>query len=122
MKGIFRQGVGRGDGGAVWAGGKLASFRCSRVFVPVAAFSSPGLEKVLAYREVGSKVGRKEIMYGTLQQHLRTQLEDIQSAGLFKRERVITTPQDAHIRVADGNPVLNMCANNYLGPGGASGR
>ena len=54
-------------------------------------------------------------MYGTLQQHLRTQLEEIQSAGLFKRERVITTPQDAHIRVADGKPVLNMCANNYLG-------
>jgi glycine C-acetyltransferase len=54
-------------------------------------------------------------MYGTLQQHLRTQLEEIQSAGLFKRERVITTPQDAHIRVGDGKPVLNMCANNYLG-------
>jgi glycine C-acetyltransferase len=54
-------------------------------------------------------------MYGNLQQHLRAQLDEIQSAGLFKRERVITTPQDAHIRVADGKPVLNMCANNYLG-------
>ena len=54
-------------------------------------------------------------MYGNLQQHLRTQLDEIQSAGLYKRERVITTPQDAHIRVMDGKPVLNMCANNYLG-------
>ncbi|HUR46433.1 MAG TPA: glycine C-acetyltransferase [Candidatus Saccharimonadales bacterium] len=54
-------------------------------------------------------------MYGNLQQHLRTQLDEIQSAGLYKRERVITTPQDAHIRVMDGQPVLNMCANNYLG-------
>src|SRR3954471_24760561 len=54
-------------------------------------------------------------MYGNLQQHLRSQLDEIQSAGLFKRERVITTPQDAHIRVGDGKPVLNMCANNYLG-------
>jgi glycine C-acetyltransferase len=54
-------------------------------------------------------------MYGNLQQHLRSQLDEIQSAGLYKRERVITTPQDAHIRVADGKPVLNMCANNYLG-------
>src|ERR1043165_9253430 len=54
-------------------------------------------------------------MYGNLKQHLRTQLDEIQSAGLYKKERVITTPQDAHIRVADGKPVLNMCANNYLG-------
>src|SRR6202521_1031458 len=42
-------------------------------------------------------------------------LEEIKSQGLFKTERIITTPQDAHIRVADGREVLNMCANNYLG-------
>src|SRR6266513_327912 len=42
-------------------------------------------------------------------------LEEIKSQGLFKTERVITTPQDAHIAVADGKRVLNMCANNYLG-------
>src|SRR5689334_25435517 len=42
-------------------------------------------------------------------------LEQIKSQGLFKTERIITTPQDAHIAVAGGNRVLNMCANNYLG-------
>jgi glycine C-acetyltransferase len=54
-------------------------------------------------------------MYGSIQQHLVQQLDEIRNGGLFKKERIITTPQDAHIRVADGNPVLNMCANNYLG-------
>jgi|SRR5581483_3537643 len=48
-------------------------------------------------------------------QHLETQLRSIREAGTFKSERVITTPQGASIRVADGKPVLNMCANNYLG-------
>ncbi|MBK8858978.1 MAG: glycine C-acetyltransferase [Opitutaceae bacterium] len=47
--------------------------------------------------------------------HLQKTLTDIESAGLFKRERVITTPQSAHINVAGGRPVLNFCANNYLG-------
>ena len=42
-------------------------------------------------------------------------LEEIKSQGLYKTERIITSPQDAHIRVADGRDVLNMCANNYLG-------
>jgi glycine C-acetyltransferase len=42
-------------------------------------------------------------------------LEEIKSQGLFKTERIITSPQDAHIRVGDGREVLNMCANNYLG-------
>jgi len=42
-------------------------------------------------------------------------LEDIESQGLFKTERVITTPQDAHIAITGGKRVLNMCANNYLG-------
>jgi len=54
-------------------------------------------------------------MYGAIQQHLAGQLAEIRAGGLFKAERVITTPQDAHIRVGDGRPVLNMCANNYLG-------
>ena len=47
--------------------------------------------------------------------HLRKTLTDIDTAGLYKRERIITTPQTAHIAVADGRKVLNMCANNYLG-------
>src|SRR5437899_13071100 len=42
-------------------------------------------------------------------------LEEIKSQGLYKTERVITTPQDAHIAVAGGKRVLNMCATNYLG-------
>ena len=47
--------------------------------------------------------------------HLQKNLADIESAGLYKRERVITTPQRAHINVAGGRPVLKFCANNYLG-------
>jgi len=54
-------------------------------------------------------------MYSRFQDHLQQQLEDIRASGLFKAERVITTAQDAHIKVADGSSVLNMCANNYLG-------
>src|SRR6266481_826856 len=42
-------------------------------------------------------------------------LDEIKSQGLFKTERIITTPQDAHIAVADGKRLINMCANNYLG-------
>src|SRR5258707_3280541 len=42
-------------------------------------------------------------------------LEEIESQGLFKTERVITSPQDAHIAITGGKRVLNMCANNYLG-------
>jgi glycine C-acetyltransferase len=54
-------------------------------------------------------------MFGSMQNHLLGQLEQIRAAGTYKRERVITTPQQARIRVADGKPVLNLCANNYLG-------
>ena len=42
-------------------------------------------------------------------------LKEIEAQGLYKKERIITSPQDAHIKVADGRDVLNMCANNYLG-------
>lgn len=51
----------------------------------------------------------------TLQEYLKSELEDIRSAGTYKNERVISTPQGSTIRVADGEPVFNMCANNYLG-------
>lgn len=47
--------------------------------------------------------------------HITSQLNEIREQGLFKAERVITTPQDVHVRVGDGSTVLNMCANNYLG-------
>jgi glycine C-acetyltransferase len=49
------------------------------------------------------------------QAHLAKQLDEIRAAGTYKRERVISTPQDAHIRVGEAPPVLNLCANNYLG-------
>lgn len=54
-------------------------------------------------------------MYGKFQQHLQSELDGIRQRGLHKAERVISTPQNAHIRVGDGGSVLNMCANNYLG-------
>src|SRR5512142_949008 len=54
-------------------------------------------------------------MFDSLKQHLGSQLEEIRAAGTYKRERVIVTPQGTTIRVADGKPVLNFCANNYLG-------
>ena len=47
--------------------------------------------------------------------HLAGQLDEIRGQGLYKTERTITTPQDVHIRVDQGESVLNMCANNYLG-------
>src|SRR5436190_6219780 len=54
-------------------------------------------------------------MFGSFQKHLRQQLDEIRAAGTSQQERVITSPQDARIRVGDGQPVLNLCANNYLG-------
>ncbi len=47
--------------------------------------------------------------------HLKKTLADIESAGLYKHERILTTPQRAEVGVADGRAVLNFCANNYLG-------
>jgi glycine C-acetyltransferase len=51
----------------------------------------------------------------TMQAHVAAQLEEIRRAGLYKNERIITTPQNARIRVRTGDEVLNLCANNYLG-------
>ena len=54
-------------------------------------------------------------MYTSFQSHLQNELQAIEQAGLYKNERIITSPQGAVIRVADGQEVLNFCANNYLG-------
>src|SRR5256884_561779 len=54
-------------------------------------------------------------MFGAMKQHLARQLDEIRQAGLYKAERVITSPQDARICVGDSRDVLNLCANNYLG-------
>ena len=54
-------------------------------------------------------------MYGKMKQHLRAELDSLGEAGLYKRERVIVSPQRAAIGVAGGKEVINFCANNYLG-------
>jgi len=54
-------------------------------------------------------------MFGAMKQHLAGQLGEIREAGLFKGERIITSPQRARVGVLQHEPVLNMCANNYLG-------
>ncbi len=54
-------------------------------------------------------------MYGAVREHLAKTLAEIKSAGLEKPERIITSRQSGHIRVAGGKEVLNLCANNYLG-------
>src|ERR1051325_9348174 len=55
------------------------------------------------------------MMGETFKRQMEAQLAEISAAGTYKRERVIITPQGTTIRVADGEPVLNLCANNYLG-------
>ena len=54
-------------------------------------------------------------MYGNLKTQLQAELQNIKDSGLFKSERIITTAQDAEIKVSTGETVLNFCANNYLG-------
>tara|TARA_B100000927_G_scaffold186218_1_gene150021 strand:- start:526 stop:1713 length:1188 start_codon:yes stop_codon:yes gene_type:complete len=54
-------------------------------------------------------------MYGKIKNQLIKELSDIESKGLFKKERVITTSQGASVKVSDGGEVVIMCANNYLG-------
>jgi glycine C-acetyltransferase len=54
-------------------------------------------------------------MYSAIKQHLASELDAIKQAGLYKGERVLSSPQQAHVRVKGRTDVLNMCANNYLG-------
>ena len=55
-------------------------------------------------------------MYGTIKNHLQHELTNIRDAGLFKSERIITTPQEADIGVTERDgTVINFCANNYQG-------
>ena len=54
-------------------------------------------------------------MYGKIKDQLAAELKSIEEAGLYKKERVITTPQGAEITVSTGESVINFCANNYLG-------
>ncbi|MDP5198109.1 glycine C-acetyltransferase [Flavobacterium sp. DG2-3] len=54
-------------------------------------------------------------MYGKIKEHLQNELQTIEENGIFKKERVITSPQGAEITISTGETVLNFCANNYLG-------
>jgi glycine C-acetyltransferase len=54
-------------------------------------------------------------MYGKIKQHLEKEIEEIKENGLFKKERIITSEQDAVIEISTGEKVINFCANNYLG-------
>lgn len=54
-------------------------------------------------------------MYGKIKEHLTTELNTIKEGGIFKRERIITSPQGARVTVQSGDDVVIMCANNYLG-------
>lgn len=54
-------------------------------------------------------------MYGKIKEHLQQEIQDIKDNGLYKSERIITSPQGAEITVSTGETVLNFCANNYLG-------
>ena len=54
-------------------------------------------------------------MYGKIKEHLTKEIEDIKDNGLYKKERIITSPQGAVIKISTGKEVINFCANNYLG-------
>jgi len=54
-------------------------------------------------------------MYGKIKEHLQSELQAIEENGIFKKERIITSPQGAEIKISTGETVLNFCANNYLG-------
>ena len=54
-------------------------------------------------------------MYGKIKEHLQSELDAIEENGIFKKERIIISPQDAEITISTGQKVLNFCANNYLG-------
>ncbi|KAF2331143.1 glycine C-acetyltransferase [Flavobacterium ginsenosidimutans] len=54
-------------------------------------------------------------MYGKIKEYLQSELQTIEENGIFKKERIITSPQGAEITISTGETVLNFCANNYLG-------
>ncbi|CAM3334957.1 glycine C-acetyltransferase [Aequorivita lipolytica] len=54
-------------------------------------------------------------MYGKIKEHLQKEIEEIKENGLYKKERIITSPQDAEITISTGEKVINFCSNNYLG-------
>lgn len=67
------------------------------------------------HQSVTFDLPKQNNMYGELQEFLADELKSIEEAGLYKRERIITTPQGAEVHVSTGEDVVIMCANNYLG-------
>ena len=67
------------------------------------------------YRSVTFGFSKSKAMYGEIQNFLAEELKSIDEAGLYKKERIITTPQGAEVKVSSGDDVIIMCANNYLG-------
>jgi glycine C-acetyltransferase len=76
-------------------------------------------QRTLNFFNAGSiylcKPFKENNMYDTLKPVLEKELAEIKEAGLYKRERIIASPQGADITLADGSKVINFCANNYLG-------
>ncbi len=66
-------------------------------------------------RQLLPKTLTTKLMYDTLKLQLQKTIEEIKAAGLYKSERIITTPQGADIKTTNGEEVINFCANNYLG-------
>lgn len=58
---------------------------------------------------------KNTIMYGNIKEHLQKEIKEIKENGLYKKERIITSPQGAVIKISTGQEVINFCANNYLG-------
>ena len=71
--------------------------------------------KFMALLLLNFKILNLNKMYGKIQHHLQSELQTIEENGIFKKERIITSPQGAEITISTGETVLNFCANNYLG-------
>src|SRR5260370_38608064 len=93
-----------------------ADARCERrrKCSAVAGARLAGLKKAERFC-IGPALIETGFMLAEFEKQLSQTLEEIKSQGLYKTERIITSPQDAHIAVAGGKRVLNMYANNYLG-------
>src|SRR6476619_4640482 len=75
---------------------------------------APGATRASRYHVTVPPFGHEAMSDLRLRDHLRTQLDQLKQTGLYKRERLIQTPQGSSIRVG-GREVINFCANNYLG-------
>ncbi len=80
-------------------------------------FNTPGIPAlaIFVHNINHPEFNQQNTMYDNIKPQLQATLEEIKAAGLYKTERIITTPQGADIRTDDGREVINFCANNYLG-------